>query len=38
MATDDYGALSMIVLVVQWIGYLPPKEVMQVRFLPRALR
>ena len=25
-------------LVVQWIEYLPPKEVMQVRFLPRALK
>lgn len=24
--------------VVQWIGYLPPKEVMQVRFLPGALQ
>lgn len=23
-------------LVVQWIGCLPPKEAMQVRFLPRA--
>ncbi len=25
-----------IALVFQWIGYLPPKEMMQVRFLPRA--
>ncbi|KKU78717.1 MAG: hypothetical protein UY04_C0028G0009 [Parcubacteria group bacterium GW2011_GWA2_47_7] len=27
----------MYVPVVQWIGYLPPKEMMQVRFLPGAL-
>lgn len=40
-ATETSDGESRVVatryaLVVQWIGFLPPKEEMQVRFLPRA--